>query len=216
MPEARKLIYEEEIPPKKWWSGVVKKGQCFRIIDVMGKQVADVVIFNQHNLKEKHSLGASHTRQMRPGERYKAKDRLSVRDVLFSTAYRSMMTIVADTPVPGGIHEVGQGRMCNRAVYETMGFPDHDGCWENLSRALEKWGIAPEEIPDAFCPFMNTVHDVAAGEWLIKEPVSRPGDYLELRAEMDVIVGLSNCPEDAFTLCNGRVCTPLKIQIYEE
>ncbi len=216
MPEARKLIVEEEIPPKQWWSGVVKKGQCFRIIDVLGKQVADVVVFNQHNPKEKLSLGASHTRQMRPGERYRAIDRLSVRDSLFSTAYRPLMTIVADTPVPGGIHEVGQGRMCNRGLYETLGFPDHDGCWENLSRALARWDIAPEEIPDAFCAFMNTVHDVALREWIIKEPVSRPGDYIELRAEMDVIVGLSNCPEDTFSACNGRVCTPLKIQIYED
>ena len=215
MPQSRKLIYEEVVPPKTGFSAIVKKGQYFRIIDLMGKQVADVVFFNEHNTKEKNCNGISMSRQMKPGEPYKAKDRLTTGDIIFSTAYRPMMTIVADTPVPGGTHKLVL-HMCNRGLYETMGFPDHDGCWEILSRTLAQYGISPEEIPDSFDVFMNLEHDVAAGEWRIKEPVSRPGDYIEFRAEMDCIVGLSNCPEDVFSPCNGWVCTPLKVQMYQE
>ena len=52
------------------------------------------------------------------------------------------------------------------------------------------------------------------GRWVIGEPVSRPGDYVEFRAEMDVIVGLSNCPLDVLSPCNGYHCTPVKIEVY--
>jgi uncharacterized protein YcgI (DUF1989 family) len=214
MPQSRKLIYEEVVPPKNGFSAIVKEGQYFRIIDVMGKQVADVVFINEHNTKEKHCNGISLSRQIKPGQPYKAKDKLTTGDVIFSTAYRPMMTIVADTPVPGGIHKTVL-HMCNRGLYETLGFPDHDGCWEILSKTLAKHGISPEDIPDSFDVFMNLEHDVAAGEWRIKEPVSRPGDYIEFQAEMDCIAAFSNCPMDVVAPCNGWVCTPLKVEIYE-
>ena len=216
---SRTLIYEEVVPPKTGFVRIVKRGQYFRLIDVMGKQVADLVFFNAHNTKEKHCNGISMSRQMRPEEvkpgiPYPRKDKLTTRDILFSTGERPMATIVADTPVPGGTHTL-VGHMCNRALYEVYGFPDHDGCWEILSGVLAPYGISPEEIPDAFNAFMNTEHDVVSGEWHIKEPVSRPGDYLEFRMEMDCIVAFSNCPEDVLTPCNGWRCTPLKVEIYE-
>jgi hypothetical protein len=51
---------------------------------------------------------------------------------------------------------------------------------------------------------------------VIGEPVSRPGDYIEFRAEMDCIVGFSNCPLDALAPCNAYHCTPVKVEIYEK
>ena len=216
MPQSRKLIYEEMVPPKAGFSAIVKRGQYIRIIDVIGKQVADVVFFNENNTKEKYCNGVSLSRQMQPGESYKVKDKLTTGDVLFSTAYRPMMTIVADTQVPGGTHKTVGFHMCNEALYKTLGFPDHEGCWEILSGTLAKYGISPEELPDSFDVFMNVEHDIVAGEWRIKEPVSRPNDYIEFRAEMNCIVAFSNCPEDVFSACNGWVCTPLKVEIYQE
>ena len=59
-----------------------------------------------------------------------------------------------------------------------------------------------------------TAIDALAPSGVIGEPVSRPGDYIEFRAEMDCLVGLSNCPEDALTPCNGRKCTPVKVEVY--
>jgi len=56
---------------------------------------------------------------------------------------------------------------------------------------------------------------IAGEQYLIKEPVSRPGDYIELRAEMDLIIAFSNCPMDVVIPVNGWACTPLKIEIYE-
>jgi uncharacterized protein YcgI (DUF1989 family) len=162
MMKPRKLIHEEVIPPKQGFAAVVKKGRYFRIIDLKGKQVADVVFFNAENIREKNSNGISMSRQMRPGESYKLKDKLTTGDVIFSTAYRPMATIVADTPVPKGTHKLVL-HMCNQGLYETFGFPDHVGCWE-----------------------------------------------------MECIVAFSNCPMDVIGQTNAGVCTPLKLEIYEE
>ncbi len=219
VPLERKLVYEEVVFPKTGFARIVKRGQYFRIVDVMGKQVADLVLFNAHNTKEKHNNGISMSRQMRPeevkpGVPYSRKSILTTRDIIFSTGERPMATIVADTPVPGGTHTL-VGHMCNRAIYEMYGFSDHDGCWEILSGVLAPFGISPEELPDAFNVFMNVEYEAVSGERHIKEPVSRPGDYFEIRLEMDCIVAFSNCPEDALTPCNGWRCTPLKVEIYE-
>lgn len=213
LPGSRRLLREEVVQPKNGFSAVVERGSYLRITDLMGKQVGDVVFFNRHNTKEKNSNGISMSRQMRQGEPYKLKDKLTVGDTIFSTAYRPMATIVMDTPVPGGIHKLVL-HSCNRELYEKAGYPDHDGCWEILSRALSGYGIAPEDIPDSFDVFMNVIHDTAAGEWRILEPVSRPGDFIEFRMEMDCIVGLSNCPMDVIAPTNGWICTPLGVQIY--
>ena len=214
IPKSRKLIYEEVVPPKTGFATIVKRGQFFRLIDVMGKQVADLVFFHAHNIKEKNCNGISMSRQMRPGEPYRSQDKLTTGDIMFSTAYRPMATIVADTPVPGGIHKLVR-HMCNRGLYEFYGYMGHDGCWEILSGAVGKYGILPEELPDSFDIFMNIEHDTTAGMWRIKEPVSRPGDYIEFRMEMDCIVAFSNCPMDVLSPCNGWKCTPLKVEIYQ-
>jgi len=214
LPESRALIHEEIVPPKHGFATICTKGQYFRIIDLCGKQVADLVFFNARNIKEKNCNGISMSRQMGAGEPYEVKDKLTTGDIIFSSAYRPMATIVADTPIPGGIHKLVL-HMCNRGLYEAFGYPEHDGCWEILSGVLEKYGISPEDLPDSFDVFMNLEHDVPAGQWRIGEPVSRPGDYIEFRMEMDCIVGFSNCPMDVIAPTNGWVCTPLKVEIYE-
>jgi uncharacterized protein YcgI (DUF1989 family) len=63
--------------------------------------------------------------------------------------------------------------------------------------------------------FMNYQHSCKDGRWYIREPVSKPGDYVEFRAEMDLLVGLSNCPEDRLTDCNARNCTRMKVEVLE-
>jgi hypothetical protein len=62
--------------------------------------------------------------------------------------------------------------------------------------------------------FMNYHHDCARGRWIIGEPVSKPGDHVEFRAEMDLVVGLSNCPLDALAPCNAYHCTPVKVEVF--
>jgi uncharacterized protein len=210
-----KTVHEHVMPPKTGHAVTVNKGQHLRITDLEGKQVVDVAVFNADNYKEKLSTSNSRTRYVPPpGQEYIPRDHLTEGDSLMSTLCRPMMTIVADTPEPKGIHDV-HNRMCNRFLFESHDVPVQDGCHEIISKAVAEYGIAPEEIPDTMDVFMNYQHNCATHRWEILEPVSKPGDYIEFQAEMDCLVGLSNCPEDLLTDCNARNCTPMKIEVLE-
>ncbi len=123
-----------------------------------------------------------------------------------------MMTIFKETPQIKGVHDV-HNRMCNRYLYEAHGI-DKDGCHEIISQAVAPYGLLPEDIPDTMDLFMNYKHDCTQGPVGGRRAGEPPGDYIEFRAEMDCLVGLSNCPEDTLTLCNGGKCTPVKIEVY--
>ena len=210
-----KSVHEHTMPPKTGHSLIIGKGQHVRITDLEGKQVVDVAVFNTNNHREKLSTSYSRTRyQPKPGAEYVPRDRLTEGDTLMSTLCRPLMTIVEDTPDPKGVHDV-HNRMCNRYLYESHGVDSRDGCHEIISKAVAEYGIPPEDIPDTMDVFMNYHHDCAHGRWVIDEPVSKPGDYIELRAEMDCLLGLSNCPEDVLTLCNAKHCTPMKVEVLQ-
>lgn len=210
-----KTVHEHVMPPKSGHAVVVKKGQHLRITDLEGKQVVDMALFNNDNYREKLSTSNSRTRYWpKPGEDYVPRDKLTEGDTLMSTLCRPMMAIVEETPEPKGVHDT-HNRMCNRFLFESHGAEVQDGCHEIISKAVAPYGLLPEDIPDTMDLFMNYPHDCEAGRWRIEEPVSKPGDYIEFRAEMDLLVGLSNCPEDRLTNCNARHCTPMKVEVFE-
>jgi uncharacterized protein len=209
------LIHEHVMPPKTGYSVALKRGQHLRITDLEGKQVVDMAVFNADNYREKLSTSNSRTRYIpKEGEEYVPRDKLTKGDTLMSTLCRPMMTIIEETPQPKGVHDV-HNRMCNSFLYETYGAGPRDGCHEIISKAVAEYGLAPEDIPDTMDLFMNYHHDCARGRWVIDEPVSKPGDYIEFQAEMDCLVGLSNCPEDVLTNCNAKHCTPMKVEIFD-
>ena len=209
-----KVIYEQVIPPKEGHGLTVQTGQVLRVTDLEGKQVVDMAIFNRANPREKLSTSYSRTRYVpKPGAEYVPRDKLLEGDTLMSTLCRPMATFVKETPEPKGVHDT-HNRMCNRYLYESYGLGPRDGCHENIANAVARWGILSEDIPDTMDLFMNYHHDCAKGRWIIGEPVSKPGDYVEFRAEMDLIVGLSNCPLDALAPCNAYRCTPVKVEVY--
>jgi uncharacterized protein YcgI (DUF1989 family) len=208
------LVHEHVIPAKQGYGFTLKHGQLLRITDLEGKQVVDMALFNADNPREKLSTSYSRTRYVpRAGAEYVPRDKLTEGDTLMSTICRPLATFVKETPEPKGVHDT-HNRMCNRYLYESYGLGQRDGCHENIARAVAKWGILPEDIPDTMDLFMSYRHDCARERWVIGEPVSRPGDYVEFRAEMDLIVGLSNCPLDVMNPCNGYHCTPVKIEVY--
>ncbi len=209
-----KLIFEKVMPPKTGLAVTVKTGQHLRVIDLEGQQVVDMAVFRVDNLREKLSTSYSRTRYTpKPGEPYVPRDKLLEGDTLMSTICRPMMTIVKETPEPKGVHDT-HNRMCNRFLYESHGLGPRDGCHENIANAVAPFGLLPEDIPDTMDLFMNYRHDCTRGCWVIDYPVSKPDDYIEFRAEMDCLVGLSNCPLDALVPCNAYHCTPVKVEIY--
>ena len=209
-----KPVYEHVIPPKLGHGLTVQTGQVLRVTDLEGKQVVDMALFNAANPREKLSTSYSRTRYIpKPGAEYVPRDKLLEGDTLMSTLCRPMATFVKETPEIKGVHDT-HNRMCNRYLYESYGLGQRDGCHENIANAVARWGLLPEDIPDTMDLFMNYHHDCAKGRWIIGEPVSKPGDYVEFRAEMDLIVGLSNCPLDALAPCNAYRCTPVKVEVY--
>jgi uncharacterized protein YcgI (DUF1989 family) len=208
------LIHEHVMAPKSGHAVTVEPGQHLRITDLEGQQVVDVALFNADNHGEKLSTSNSRTRYVpEPGKPYVPRDHLSIGDTLMSTLCRPMMTIVEDTPEPKGIHDT-HNRMCNRFLFESHGVEVQDGCHEIISKAVASYGIRPEDIPDTMDVFMNYQHDCEQRRWHILPPVSKAGDYIEFRAEMRCLAGLSNCPEDLLTECNVRNCTPMKIEVF--
>jgi uncharacterized protein YcgI (DUF1989 family) len=210
-----KLIHEHVMPPKSGHAVVVKRGQHLRVTDLEGKQVVDMALFNNDNYREKLSNSNSRTRYMpKPGAEYVPRDKLMKGDTLMSTLCRPMMTIVEETPEPKGVHDT-HNRMCNTYMFESHGIDSRDGCHEIISKAVAGYGILPEDIPDTFDIFMNYPHDCKEGRWRIEEPVTKPGDYIEFRAEIDCLVGFSNCPEDVLSNCNAKHCTPMKVEVFD-
>jgi hypothetical protein len=87
----------------------------------------------------------------------------------------------------------------------------HRACLANLGQALDPWGIAEYLVPDPMNVFMNqVVHEDGTTEVL--EPLSRPGDRVDVRLLEDCLVALSACPQD-LTPCNGWEITDLRIEI---
>jgi uncharacterized protein len=208
-------VLDVVMPPKSGRAVELTKGQHIRITDLEGKQVCDVAVFNMENLREKLSTSYSRTRYpMKHVGEYIPRDHLTEGDTLMSTLCRPMMTIIKETAKIKGVHDTHH-RMCNRYLYETNGYGQRDGCHEQIAAAVAPYGIASEDLPDTFDLNMNFVHDCLAGRWWIKEPVNEPGDYVEMRAEMDVLLGLSNCPLDVMVPCNAFNCTPLRVEVFD-
>jgi len=208
-------ISEVVMPPKTGLAVELKRGQHIRITDIEGKQVCDVAVFNMDNLREKLSTSYSRTRYpMKVQGDYIPRDRLTEGDTLMSTLCRPMMTIVKETARVKGVHDTHH-RMCNRYLYETNGYGPRDGCQEIIAKAVAPYGIASEDLPDTFDLNMNFTHDCTNHRWWIREPLNEPGDYVQMQAVMDVLVGLSNCPLDVMVPCNAFKCTPLRVEVFD-
>ncbi|MEV6594573.1 DUF1989 domain-containing protein [Streptomyces acidicola] len=84
---------------------------------------------------------------------------------------------------------------------------------DHLADALVAYGLPYGQVSDPFNIFMNTGLDTE-GKTEIHLPKSNAGDYVDLRAEMDLIVAVSACPDDRSD-CNGGECSSLRVEILE-
>jgi uncharacterized protein YcgI (DUF1989 family) len=160
----------------------IAKGQQLRVIDLEGEQVADLVAFNRSEKSEWLSSGRSID--------YANRIYLTKGDILYSNRSRPMLTIVED--------DVGRHDFlltpCSLETFQIIykNHAAHPSCFANLATNLAPFGIAPDSIPTTFNIFMNVEID-ADGTLKILPPRSRAGDSIFLRAEMDLIVGLTAC-----------------------
>jgi uncharacterized protein YcgI (DUF1989 family) len=195
------LIEIIDIPPASGVAFTLEKDQRLRIIDVQGQQVGDLVCFNLDDPGLRFSAGRTRT--------INNKLRISVGDLLYGDSCELMMRIVADTC---GVHDLLYPPCC-RWVYEhKYGKPEKAGCLEHLAGALSPYGLSQRDVPDPFNVFMHTEVGESS-QLIIHEPRSHAGDYIDLRAEMDLLIGLSACAAEEGA-CNAGRLKPLRAEIY--
>jgi uncharacterized protein YcgI (DUF1989 family) len=189
-----------DIPPASGRAVTLKRGDVLRVIDVEGSQVADLVAFDAEDSAEFFSQGF--TRLL--------MDRVDVRvgDSLLSNRSNPLLTVVEDTV---GVHDI-LFPPCNTVMYERVfGVKGKTGCREHLSEALAEHGIDFYQVTDPFNVFMHTrIGDDKKMTILL--PTSTAGDHIDLRAERDLIVGVSACAGDTND-CNGGKLTGIRLEI---
>jgi hypothetical protein len=197
-------LYDRVVPARTPWSGYVREGQHLRIVDLQGQQAVDTLFYRADNF----------------AERYSAQDTLAAQGAAYigagtrilSNEGRVMLTVVADTV---GDHDTSAGACSCEA--NTVRFGHHTrymhACRENFLVELAKYGMSKRDMVSNINLFMN-VPILPDGELAIVDGTSKPGDYIELRAEMDVLCVISNCPQ-VNNPCNGFDPTPVRVLIWD-
>ncbi|MEE2928243.1 MAG: urea carboxylase-associated family protein [Chloroflexota bacterium] len=189
------------IPARGGKAAFVEAGQRIRVINTHGQQVVDTWAFRRDELTEFMSMEHSRT--------FLSRIMARVGDSMVTNHRRPILTLVEDTTVEGdsaGIHDTLLAA-CDRYRYELLGCEGyHDNCTDNLAAGLAELGLTPAETPSPWNLFMN-IPVASDGTVSFEAPVSRPGDYVTLRAEMDCVLAFSACPQDIVPI-NGVDCIP--------
>lgn len=188
------------IEPQTGAAFTLARGQSLRVVDLEGEQVADLVAFSRAEPWERLSSGRSID--------YAGRIYLTTGDLLYSNRSRPMFRIIAD--------DVGRHDFlltpCSpetfQIIYKTT--EAHPSCLANLVDHLAPFGIAIDMIPTTFNIFMNVEID-AAGKLSILPARSKAGDAVTLRAEMDLIVGLTACSAE---MSNNYKFKPIGYEIF--
>jgi uncharacterized protein len=190
-----------DVPAREGRGVRVAAGQRLRVVDVEGGQVADTFAFRAEDVTEYHS--AEHTRVHvnrlfpRPGEH-------------FVTNRRRPILLLEEDDTPG-IHDM-LCAACDSERYTGLGVEGwHASCQENLQKAMAELGVERIEIPQPINLFMNIpVLEQGAIGW---EPaMTKAGDSVTLRAEMDCYVVVSACPQDIVVI-NNKQPSPVAIEL---
>ncbi|MCP2257159.1 hypothetical protein LX15_000844 [Streptoalloteichus tenebrarius] len=175
-------------------------GAVLDVITPTGDQVVDTWALCPPDLDE--HLSMEHTRT--------ALGRLSARpgDALVSNRRRPLLTLLEDTSP--GVHDTLIAA-CDAERYRLLGcVGHHDNCHDNFHRALREIDLAPPSaLPAPLNLFMNVPWS-QDGELSFEAPPARPGDHVRFRAEVDLVVVLSACPQDVLPV-NGRQLTPTEV-----
>jgi urea carboxylase-associated protein 1 len=184
------------------WSAVVRAGQHLQIIDLHGNQAVDTLFYAAHDHTLRYSAQTTVAAQ---GNVF-----LTTGSVLRATDGTALMTIVADEV---GNHDTIAGA-CSKES-NTLRYGHHTthqhACAENFLAEAAKWGMGKRDIVSNVNFFMNVPVE-ADGTLGIVDGLSAPGKSLTLRADVDTLVLVSNCPQ-INNPCNGFDPTPVRMVI---
>jgi urea carboxylase-associated protein 1 len=203
------IIADITVPARAPFSATLKAGQTMRIIDLEGQQAVDALFYNAHDRSERYSAQDTLAAQAAQGKTFY----LEAGSTLLSNELRPMLTITADT---SGLHDTCAGACSCESNTVRFGHETRfmHACRENFLTELGKYGMSKRDLVSNVNFFMN-VPIRPNGELTVDDGVSKPGNYVDLRAEMDVLVLISNCPQ-VNNPCNGFTPTPIRIVISED
>jgi urea carboxylase-associated protein 1 len=199
-------VHDETVLAGDHWLHLIKAGQTFRIEDVAGNQAADTLFYNAHDPLERYS--ASDT------IRHQSALYLTTGTKLMSTRGRPLLTITADTC---GRHDTLGGacsRESNVMRYAFDKEPMH-ACCDSFIRGIQGWhqDLGKRDLTCNINFFMN-VPVTPDGQLSFADGVSGPGRYVEMKAEMDVMCLISNCPQ-LNNPCNAYNPTPVRVLLWD-
>lgn len=181
------------IPARHAKAAFVKKRQHIKVINTHGTQVVDCWALNADNMTEFMSM--EHCRVSlesvipRKG------------DTMVTNRRRPILKIIEDSA--SGTHDALLAA-CDRYRYELLGCKGyHRNCTDNFWEAMVEAGYKPVELPAPFNLWQNTPVE-PDGRIKPNPPVTKKGDYIVLRAEMDLVICLSACPQDITSICGNK------------
>jgi urea carboxylase-associated protein 1 len=200
-------LFRQVIPAGDYWIDTVKTRQTLRIVDVEGNQAADTLFFNAADVAERYSA-VDTIREQR-------NVYLSCGSKLLSTAGSLMAEIVADTV---GRHDTLGGACAaeSNTVRYALEKRTMHACRDSYLLAVaqhDRLGLGKRDLSHNINFFMN-VPVTTDGGLTFADGLSGPGQYVELRAAMDIIVLISNCPQ-LNNPCNAYNPTPLEVLIWD-
>ena len=198
------IVHDEIVAARAPWLHTVKAGQTLRIVDLEGNQAVDFLAYSAAD----------------DAERYSAQDTIAAQgnvflregSVLLSNEGAPMMTVTATAVA---YHDtIGGACSCES---NTLRYGHHTkaqhACVENFLTANARHGRGKRDMVSNVNWFMNVPVE-ADGALGIVDGISAPGLYVDLRAEMDVVVVVSNCPQ-INNPCNGFNPTPVRMIVSE-
>ena len=204
--QTKNSVFRKVVPAGDYLMKEVKAGQVFRILDLEGNQAADTLFYNASDPSERYSAMDTIREQ---GNVY-----LSTDSQLMSNECNPMLKIVADTC---GRHDTLGGACATES--NTVRYALEKKCmhacrdsWMLAVAENEQFNMSKRDITHNINFFMN-VPVTEDGGLTFKDGISAPGKYVELKALMDVIVLISNCPQ-LNNPCNGYNPTPIEILIW--
>lgn len=205
--QAASATYRRSIPAGEYWLHAIGAGQTLRIVDVEGNQAADTLFFNAAD----------------PADRYSAVDTLreqgnvylSCGSKLLSSSCRVLAEIVADTV---GRHDTLGGACATESntVRYALDKRTMHACRDSYVLALaqhDRLGLTKRDLAHNINFFMN-VPVTPEGKLSFEDGVSAGGRYVEVRAEMDLVCLISNCPQ-LNNPCNAYNPTPLEVLVWD-
>jgi uncharacterized protein len=204
--KTRQAAFDKIISAGEFFRHPIKKGQIFRILDLEGNQAVDTLFYSAVDSCEHYSAVDT--------IRAQANIYLTAGTQLLSNEGNIMLTIVADTC---GRHDTLGGACAaeSNMVRYDLGKKFMHSCRDSYLLALAEWGngMSKRDLPSNINFFMN-VPVTPEGKLTFEDGISAPGRYVELRAEMDVVVLISNCPQ-LNNPCNAYNPTPVQVFIWD-